>query len=319
MGETTTIDHATIRELSVPSGLRTTLDLVLVWGVIAGAMAAAHWFDRWYGYALAVVIVGSRQNALATLAHEAWHGLLFRSRRLNHLVGRWLYSYPIGILYYHDRTRHLRHHRTVGHDHDPDWINYTSETRETPARVAIYLGSLLLGRMLVASVVSFATLGQPRIGVQREPTSETHPSVAVEFGCAVICQAAIAIAMSAGFGRWWSYPLLWLLPLATFAGFFANFRAFVEHVTADDSVAPDARLRDIAAGSVTRFFISPSHFNFHALHHAHPSIPHYNLPRGRREYIEQLGAYPFEVWPGYLRGFTSHLRALQARAASFHG
>jgi len=93
----------------------------------------------------------------------------------------------------------------------------------------------------------------------------------------------------------------------------------VEHVVADDSVAPDARLRDIAAGSGTRFFISPSHFNFHALHHAHPSIPHYNLPRGRREYIRQLGAYPFEVWPGYLRGFVNHLRALQTRTATFEG
>jgi fatty acid desaturase len=62
-----------------------------------------------------------------------------------------------------------------------------------------------------------------------------------------------------------------------------------------------------------RFFISPSHFNFHALHHAHPSIPHYNLPRGRREYLRQLGSYPFDVWPGYVRGFVDHLRALDAR------
>jgi fatty acid desaturase len=319
MGEKTSIDHATIRELSVPSVPRTALDLVLVWGVIGAMMLTAHWLDRWYVYGLAVVIIGSRQNALATLAHESWHGLLFRSRRLNHAVGRWLYSYPIGILYDHDRTRHLRHHRTVGHDHDPDWVNYATATRETPARVVLYLGSLLLGRMLVSSLVSFATRGRPRIGVQREPAAENGADVATELACVVICQMVIATAMTAGFGRWWSYPLLWLLPLATFAGFFANFRAFVEHVTSDDRVAPEARLRDIAAGALTRFFISPSHFNFHALHHAHPSIPHYNLPRGRREYVRELGTYPFEVWPGYLSALTRHLRALQARPVSSRG
>ena len=169
--------------------------------------------------------------------------------------------------------------------------------------------------MLFASLVSFAMRGRPRIGVRSESTAPGQPGVAAEFACALLCQVVIASAMTAGFGRWWSYPVLWLLPLATCAGFFANFRAFVEHVTADDHVVPDERLRDIEASAATRFFISPSHFNFHALHHAHPSIPHYNLPRGRREYIRQLGAYPFVVWPGYLRGFTNHLRALEARAA----
>jgi fatty acid desaturase len=106
--------------------------------------------------------------------------------------------------------------------------------------------------------------------------------------------------------------VLWLFPLATFAGFFANFRSFVEHVTVSDDASPDERLRDIEAGGLTRFFISPSHFNYHALHHAHPSIPHYNLRAGKRAYVEQLGAYPFDVWPGYARGFVDHLKALSA-------
>ena len=313
MGGTPTIDRATIRALSVPSSRRALLDLALVWSVIACAMVAAHAIDRWYAYALAVIVIGSRQNALSTLAHEAWHGLLFPSRRLNHRVGRWCDAYPLGILYYHDRARHLRHHRDVGHDHDPDWINYKTQSRETPGRVALYLGSLLLGRLLVATLVSFVTRGRPRIGVKAEPGAEGHPGVRTELACVLLCQAVIAATMTAGFRQWWSYPLLWLLPLATFAGFFANFRAFVEHVATDDRAAPDARLRDIAANPVTGFFISPSHFNFHALHHAHPSIPHYNLPRGRREYVRQLGRYPFDVWPGYIRGFVGHLRALEAR------
>jgi fatty acid desaturase len=277
-------------------------------------MAAAVMVDRLYVYAIAIVVIGSRQNALATLAHEAWHSLLFPSRAINHLVGRWAYSYPLGILYYHDRTRHLRHHREVGHDHDPDWINYRTETRETPARVGFYLGSLLLGRMLIASVLSFIAKGKPRIGVEASSGESRAPGVLYEFGCAVTCQVIIAGALTIATGRWWAYPVLWLVPLATFAGFFANFRAFVEHVTVDDRAEPDERLRDIEASGITRFFISPSHFNYHALHHAHPSIPHYNLGAGKRAYIEQLGTYPFTVWPGYARGFADHLKALAETA-----
>jgi fatty acid desaturase len=305
-----TIDRDVIRRLSVPSAGRAIVDLLLVWGVIAGSAAAALVLDRWYAYAVAIIVIGSRQNALATLAHEAWHSLLFPSRALNHWVGRWFYSYPLGIMYYHDRTRHLRHHREVGHDHDPDWINYKTETRETPARVGFYLGSLLLGRMLIASVISFLAKGKPRIGVEKTADDSRTPGVRYEFACAVFCQLVIATVLTLSSGDWWAYPLLWLFPLATFAGFFANFRSFVEHVTVSDQASPEERLRDIEASGVTRFFISPSHFNYHALHHAHPSIPHYNLGAGKRAYVEQLGAYPFDVWPGYGRGFANHLKAL---------
>src|SRR5579871_6097300 len=141
------IDREAVQVLSVPSKIRTFWDVFLVWGVIGAAVVSAYTIDRTYAYLLAIVVIGARQNALATLAHEGWHSLLFPSRRLNHTVAAWLFAYPIGILYFHDRERHLRHHREVGHDYDPDWINYTSRDRETPDRVLAYLASLLFGRL----------------------------------------------------------------------------------------------------------------------------------------------------------------------------
>src|SRR6516164_2567942 len=158
---TQTIDQESVQLLSVPSGIRAGWDFLFVWGVIAAVTAAAHAIDRAYAYVLAIIIIGARQNALATLAHEGWHSLLFPSRRLNHVVAAWFYAYPIGILYDHDRERHLRHHREVGHDHDPDWINYTSRDRETPGRVLSYLVSLLCGRLLFSTLMNFVSRGRP--------------------------------------------------------------------------------------------------------------------------------------------------------------
>ncbi len=312
---TQTIDRESLRTLSVPSRMMALWDLLFVWGIIAGAVTIALTVDRWYVYALAIVVIGGRQNALATLAHEGWHGLLSSSRGMNHFVAAWLYSYPIGILYYHDRERHLRHHREVGHDYDPDWINYTSHHRDSPVRVIGYLSSLLFGRLLFASLRSFVSRGRPRIGLESPANDgkESHPSVFEELLCALLCQAMLFTAMMVVSHRWWSYPLLWLLPLATFAGFFANFRAFMEHVTVRDNAALEDRLRDIQVGPIEGFFVAPSHFNYHALHHAHPSIPHYNLRRGKEEYMEQLGYYPFHVRKGYLSAFFDHLRELRKR------
>jgi fatty acid desaturase len=301
------IDRQTLQTLSVPSNLKALLDGLLVWGVIAGAIAAAHIVDRWYVYALAILVIGGRQNALATLAHEGWHGLIFSSRRLNHTVAAWLYSYPLGILYFHDRDRHLRHHRDVGHDYDPDWINYTSRDRESGRRVLAYLASLLFGRLLFSTLLSFITKGRPRIGVDSE---KNRQQILGELFPVVACQAVLFTLMTLASRQWWSYLLLWMLPLATFAGLFANFRALIEHVTTRDDVAPGARLRDIEVGPIERFFIAPSHFNYHALHHAHPSIPHYNLQRGKEAYLKQFGIYPFAVRRGYTRALFSHVREL---------
>jgi fatty acid desaturase len=305
-------DRESLRTLSVPSALKVLPDILLTWGVIAAAIFGARYLNSVYASALAIIVIGARQNALATLAHEGWHGLLCSPRSLNHRLGAWLFSYPIGILYYHDRSRHLRHHREVGHDHDPDWLNYTTHNRETPARVVWYLASLLLGRLLISTALSLATKGKPRIAVT--DTAEAgmkRPTVAAELFRAVFCQAVLFALMAVATQTWWTYPVFWMLPLATFAGFFANFRALIEHIALRDNIEPEARLRDIQAGPLERFFIAPSHFNYHALHHEHPSIPHYNLPRVRAGYVQQCGEYPFEVWPGYVRAFMTHLTKLR--------
>jgi fatty acid desaturase len=301
------INKECLQALSVPSNARAWLDFLLTWGVIIGVIAAAHVVNRAYAYALAVIIIGARQNALATLAHEGWHGLLLSSRRMNHSIAAWLYAYPLGILYLHDRERHLRHHREVGLDHDPDWINYTSQDRETPRRVVWYLASLLFGRLLFSTILSIAKRGRPRIGIE-------SGSVFGELFRVFVCQAVLFGAMTAATHEWWTYPLLWMLPLATFAGFFANFRALIEHVAVKDDVAPESRLRDIHTGLLERFFVAPSHFNYHALHHAHPSMPHYNLPSAKEAYLERFGQYPFTVRPGYTRALLAHFNELRTRA-----
>jgi fatty acid desaturase len=59
-----------------------------------------------------------------------------------------------------------------------------------------------------------------------------------------------------------------------------------------------------------RVFFSPAHFHFHALHHVHPSIPHYRLGRAKQALIAEIGSYPYPVAPGYVRMLRSHLAAL---------
>jgi len=306
------LDPAEVRALARVSDLRGAVDLALVWGVILLAMAAADRSGSWLVGGLALVVIGSRQNALATLAHEAWHRLAFSNASVNHAIGAWAYAYPIGIPYFHDRRRHLRHHREVGLAHDPDWINYTSEGRETPLRVLAYLASLLCGRLVLGTAWNLLVRRQPRIAVD-EPESRARssgPTVSGELLRIAILQGLLFAFFWAAFS-WWTYPVFWALPVATVGGFFANFRAFLEHASASGSASPSERLRDFEVGPLEAFFFSPCHFHYHALHHAYVAIPHRNLPRAKRLILEKHPRYPLEVQRGYLASLFTHLGALR--------
>lgn len=71
----------------------------------------------WYLYPLAILIIGSRQRALATLLHEAAHQTLAKNKRLNFVIGTFFSGYLILQAMGAYRESHVRFHH--GHFGDP--------------------------------------------------------------------------------------------------------------------------------------------------------------------------------------------------------
>lgn len=302
---------AELRRLSRVSNVRSALDIAATWGVIVTALAGAEAIGSWWAYALAVLVVGGRQAALANLAHDAWHGLCFVPRPVNNWAGAWLYAYPVGIPYHHDRRRHLTHHKRVGLPDDPDWVNYTNTDRETRARLLGFFAGRLLGTLFFSTLWSVLVRRRARISLADEgPGASEH----AEWLRIAAYQVVLAAVGTFWLGPW-AYPLFWLLPLSTVAAFCTVVRAFVEHNDEDDEAPVEHRLRDYAPGPLEAAWFSPCHIHFHALHHAYPSIPHYRLPAAKAS-AAAAGRYPFAVAPGYLRSLGEHLRRLPERPPS---
>ena len=301
-----------LRRLSRVSNVRSALDLVLTWGVIVAALVAARSVDRWWAYAAAALVIASRQSALSNLAHDAWHGLCFVPRPINNWIGAWLYAYPVGIPFHHDRRRHLAHHKRVGFHDDPDWVNYSNSDRENRARLIRFLAGRLLGSLLLSTLWNAVVRRRARIAAGGG--SDDIP-VGAEWLRIAASQAALAVLGTLWMGVW-AYPLLWLLPLSTVAAFCTVVRAFVEHSSEDDDAPIEHRLRDYTPGPIEAAWFSPCHFHFHALHHAHPSIPHYRLPAAKVAATAATGRYPLATAPGYLRSLAAHLRRLPDRGPS---
>ncbi|MGI9512302.1 MAG: hypothetical protein ACR2OL_05325, partial [Anderseniella sp.] len=64
--------------------------------IVAAAITLAEYFG-WAMYVLAIIVIGSRQRALATLTHEAAHGTLARNKVLNNLLGTIFSGYAVAM------------------------------------------------------------------------------------------------------------------------------------------------------------------------------------------------------------------------------
>lgn len=291
---------------------RGVVDLVWAWGGVALAATMAHQVGAWWAYALALLAIAGFQHAMIILQHEAWHFLCFRSRRLNDFMGAWAYAYPVGMPYYHERRRHMSHHRMVGREEDPDWRVYSNDGRAPASQLALFLLGRLAGSLLFGIAGNLLFRGKARVGAGDEPRRPDEPSLIAEYARAASCQVALLAAFAAG-GRWWEYFVLWALPLATVTSLLVSLRGFLEHAHPDDHAPTAERLYDFKPTVMERFFISPCHFHFHALHHAYPRIPHGKLASARRFLDERGGGYEGE-WKGtYSRFLLAHVARLRSR------
>src|SRR5262249_34055951 len=73
----------------IPS-LRNAISVVAVWVQTIGIVWLAIRLDNPFAWIAAFLLMGRANAQFAALMHEAAHRLLFRNRRMNDWVGRWL-------------------------------------------------------------------------------------------------------------------------------------------------------------------------------------------------------------------------------------
>lgn len=297
-------EQALVSKYNDISNLRGVADLTFHWGLIGLMFWWVHTTQSILVGLVALVVIASLQNGLASMAHEAFHFKVFKTKRLNSLAGSYLCSYPLGLPYETYRKRHLDHHRKVGQADDPDWGNYQGEQFESAAAVyRFYLGKLL-GTYLVVNVLS--TLSGNKPPVLETSSSADSSSDVVSLGMT----QAVLFTLIAVLFDWWLYFLLWALPIITVTSFLISFRAWLEHNHSDENSEMGQRLFDYKPNALEHFMVSPCHFHLHAIHHAYPAVPHYRLKAMKREMADRGISYPCIDREGYLKAFREKVSAL---------
>ncbi|WP_295173954.1 fatty acid desaturase family protein [uncultured Brevundimonas sp.] len=267
------------------------------WAVIALAVIAGVLIP-WL-IPLCVMIVGTRQLGLAILMHEAAHGGLSKSNRLNDFLGHWLCAVPIGASLKAYRPYHLTHHRFAQQAEDPD-LMLSAPFPVSPASLRRKLLRDLTGQTFFKQRV-LLPLAQARSSGPRDDGAPDYESIVT--GRSVLPFLAFNAILLAGFiaaGVWWAFFLLWLLPMATWFPMVTRLRNIAEHACVEGSSAdPFRAARTTRASLWERAFIAPYWVNYHAEHHLFMHVPCWKLPRLHSAIHAKPQAEAMEVAPGY--------------------
>jgi fatty acid desaturase len=297
------------RALGGKSDLVGALLVLHAWALIAGSMALFAWWPNPFTFLLGVMVVGGRQLGLAILMHDAAHGLLFANRRLNDWVGAWLCAHPVFTSLALYRPYHLQHHRFTQQAEDPD----------LGLSAAFPISRQSLRRKIVRDLTGQTAYLRRGEQVRRALGPADAPLLTrlANFWRKEKASLSANLAPFAGLamaGYWWLYPVMWLLPLATWYQLVSRIRNIAEHAVVPDNDDPLRNTRTTYANPLERLFVAPYWVNYHLEHHLFMFVPCWRLPAAHRALISKGRKNEMELQPGYL----AVLRVATSRIAGQH-
>jgi fatty acid desaturase len=225
---------------------------------------------------LAVMIIGARQLGLAILMHDAAHRALHPDPKINDFVGEWLCA-P-GLVKY--RTYHLNHHRLAQQSDDPD-LGLSKPFPITPVSLRRKVLRDLTGQTFFKARFGFLAFKLKARKADQSIWSIVFADIRRQRRFLLGNLAGIAIFSAVGL--WWVWPVLWLLPQATWFQMITRLRNIAEHACiAENEPDPMRQARTTRAGLIERALLAPYYVNYHCEHHMFMHLPCYSLPRANR-------------------------------------
>ena len=256
----------------IPS-VRNAISVVSLYAQTLGILWLAVRLDNPFAWIAAFLLMGRAHAQFAALMHEAAHRLLFRNRRVNDWVGRWLLGFPAFTPIDLYRRGHMNHHRDEFGPNEPDIPLYRGYpiSRDSLRRKLVRDATGQTGWKLLKGLVRGVASSEPTIRKQ------ARTIVGVQ-----LALAAIGVAV----GHPWIYPLLWLLPHLTVWRVINRLRSIAEHGGMERS--PDRRntTHSIRQSPWCRFALVPYRIGWHIAHHVDSGITMKNLPRYHRALVE---------------------------------
>jgi len=231
-------------------------------------------------FLISIVIIGSRQFALAVLAHDGAHHLLFDNDKINDFASQWFCAYPVFQDNRAYRPYHLKHHRFTETENDPD----ISLSAPFPITKKSFMRKVIRD---LSGVTGYKRYSSTLMGILRtEGSSPTKKILKIwdKSHGFLITNLSIFFLISY-FTHWSLFFMLWWLPAFTYYSLIIRIRNIAEHCVTPGNTDLD-NTRTTRASFLIRFLLAPHRVNYHLEHHLFMVCPWYNLPKAHSMMIE---------------------------------
>jgi fatty acid desaturase len=235
--------------------------LVFMYALLAGNVALYYLAPL---HPLVHVLISAVAVHLAfTIWHEAVHGTLSPSGRINDVVGV-LGMLPYMTPYFMQRWVHLEHHRKLNNVDDPNYIYTDGPLLTLPFR---YPRALAYGKKLLKT--------DPRSRGERLS----------DIGTTLLVGGVYATAFATG--HWFDVLVLWFVPVVVAKLVMDWYINYLPH-----RGLPPHRFHGTRIIAVAWFTPLVLNHNYHAVHHLWPTVPWHRyrqIYRKKLDYLERNG------------------------------
>lgn len=247
---------------------------------------------------LAVCVTGVLIAFHSSLTHEALHGHPFRSKALNEA----LMFFPLNLCVPYNRFRdqHLAHHhdQILTDPYDDPESNYLDpavwEGLAGWKRRLLVLNNTLVGRIVIGPV-----LGQVRF-MHDDWRAARAGDRAVWLAWGLHLPGVVIVL---GWVIWMTQIPVWAYVVAAYIGLaLLKIRTFLEHQAHERARCRTVIIED--RGPLALLFLNN---NLHVVHHMHPNVPWYRLPRlyaqNKARYLTRNDGYVYRSYAEIFRGY----------------
>ena len=255
------------------------------WSLIIMAIVAIDKIHNWFVWVLAMILIGSRQHAIAILGHDGTHLLAAQNRRINDFLTNLFCFLPFGVTLNSYRVVHLQHHNYLGTDKDPelDFKKAMGSCWDLPTTKRA---------IVLRFFKDLAALGwSDSIEVMKSLPIKRSRDYAYLF---IFWLFAIMALFMIG--------KLWIIPVWFIAIFLPNWAVFRLRIWSEHVGTMDTHR--LKASWWQRWLFLPHNTWYHYEHHKWPWVPFYNLSKAR-EHITDPSPASFSN----LMSFFSNVRS----------
>ena len=290
-----------VKKLSTLKPWKTLMAIILQWASIIIAIWLSEKF--WHPLLLIVVIIwiASRQHALAVLIHEGAHRLIIKNKFINDVITELLLAWPVFISMRFYRFNHMKHHRYLNSDFDPDWVRITQELLHIndwkfPKKTKSLASLLFKDFFAINTITLIATMASLSKNKAKD-SAKVYTSFRIVY-------YVIAVSMITSLHVWHLFFIYWIIPMLTWLALAFRIRSIAEHCAVKNT-HPLSMTRTTYANMIERVLIAPFNVGYHLDHHIYPSIPFYNLKKLHSELLKnkvyEKNAHVTKTYMGVLK------------------